>query len=452
MYKIKLTSLIPADNIATNDLFEVVDVSDPTMSSITGTNKRVTAQILANGLSSIITGGANITADTSGNAVRIKQSGTGNILALENNTTTQFVINSNGNVGIGTATPTEKLYVNGAIYLGGATTSQGTVASTTDLQQEINVSNRTNTYAVFGPAGASSDWAYLRQIGGFNSQVITLDMHDDLLNASGSSFAIRKIGSYGNNPDVVNTSLYIDGLNNIGIGTATPVCPLDISSAGIQINTNRVISSNSNSSGIVLAGGAGANGANIELYGSSHSGSANAAYIDANVTYFRSADSTSNFVTINSSTASPTPYRLQLSVDSAAKPSTSTWTVASDERLKENIEEADLDQCYDAIKSLPLKRYRWKDQIYSTEQVPDRNKIGWIAQDVQAVFPKAVSEHKFVYNQIKDADGTIISEDSIDDCLSFNSDQIYASLYGTVKKLITIVETLQDRLDELENK
>lgn len=148
--------------------------------------------------------------------------------------------------------------------------------------------------------------------------------------------------------------------------------------------------------------------------------------------------------------SSPT-YKLHLGTDSAAKPSTSTWTISSDERLKENIEAADLDVCYNAVKSIPLKRYRWKDEIYSTEQVPDRSKIGWIAQDVKNIFPKAVSEQKFVYNQIRDEDGIVVSEDAIEDCLSLNSDQIYAALFGAVQKLIKKVEDLESIIEELQN-
>ena len=59
--------------------------------------------------------------------------------------------------------------------------------------------------------------------------------------------------------------------------------------------------------------------------------------------------------------------------------------------LKENIELADLDRCYEIVKSVPLKRYTWKDNVYTLEQVTDRSKLGWIAQDVQAAFPKAVN-------------------------------------------------------------
>ena len=51
------------------------------------------------------------------------------------------------------------------------------------------------------------------------------------------------------------------------------------------------------------------------------------------------------------------------------------------------------------VKNLPLKRFKWRDEVYSDEQVVDRRKIGWIAQDVESVFPKAVNQYEFKYNQ-----------------------------------------------------
>jgi hypothetical protein len=129
-------------------------------------------------------------------------------------------------------------------------------------------------------------------------------------------------------------------------------------------------------------------------------------------------------------------YYLQLGVDSAAKPSTNTWTVSSDARLKTNITAANLNICYDNIKNIPLKRYTWRDEVYTSEQVQDRSKLGWIAQDVETVIPKAVEQ--------KDLHG-------ISDCRTLNSDQIIASLYGCVQKLISNVEGLQLKVESLES-
>lgn len=129
-------------------------------------------------------------------------------------------------------------------------------------------------------------------------------------------------------------------------------------------------------------------------------------------------------------------YSLHLNNDSAAKPSTNTWTVSSDERLKVNISMANLDTCYNNIKSIPLKRFTWRDDMFTNEEVPDRSKIGWIAQDVELVFPKAV-EQKSMYGY--------------DDCRTLNSDQLISSLYGTVQKLMTMVEELQSKVSALES-
>jgi len=174
-------------------------------------------------------------------------------------------------------------------------------------------------------------------------------------------------------------------------------------------------------------------------------------------------------------TTSPA-HQLQLSTDSAGKPSTNTWTIVSDERIKEEIELADLDICYEAIKNIPLKRFKWKDDVYTEQQVRDRHKLGWIAQDVEAVFPKSVGVYELKYNQVfeeiivpvveeeLDSDGNVItpaqperiekgeliSEEVIEDCRDLNADQLYAAMYGTIQKLISKVETLEAEVAALK--
>ena len=54
-------------------------------------------------------------------------------------------------------------------------------------------------------------------------------------------------------------------------------------------------------------------------------------------------------------------YQFQLSTAEGYKASGTTWQNPSDERLKEDIENANLDLCYDLLKQLPLDRYKWKD-------------------------------------------------------------------------------------------
>jgi len=128
-------------------------------------------------------------------------------------------------------------------------------------------------------------------------------------------------------------------------------------------------------------------------------------------------------------------YTLHLNTDSAAKTATNTWSVTSDQRIKENIVLADIDRCYEIVKTLDLKRYTWKDEFISAEMARDRSKLGWIAQEVETVFPKAVDT---------------VDMYGISDCKTLNSDQIYAVMYGAIKKLQQMGEAQALEITELK--
>jgi hypothetical protein len=89
-------------------------------------------------------------------------------------------------------------------------------------------------------------------------------------------------------------------------------------------------------------------------------------------------------------------YKLEISTDSAGKPGVGgLWTVVSDERIKANIVPADLDRCYEIVKSVPLKHFGFAPGVYTDDQIQDKHNLGWIAQDVQKVFKNAVSVKPF---------------------------------------------------------
>jgi hypothetical protein len=100
-----------------------------------------------------------------------------------------------------------------------------------------------------------------------------------------------------------------------------------------------------------------------------------------------------------------------------------TWGVTSDRRIKTNIEFANLDICYSSIQALTLRRYEYNSNLFSNRE--DKHIIGLIAQEVQPIFPKAVTQ---------------TSSLGFSDLLGINYDQLYMANLGATKKLMEVVE------------
>jgi hypothetical protein len=135
-------------------------------------------------------------------------------------------------------------------------------------------------------------------------------------------------------------------------------------------------------------------------------------------------------------TTSPA-YTLHLNSSSAAKPSTSVWSISSDARLKTNIQQADLSNCSDVLRSLPLKKFAWKDEYISHEMSMDRSILGWIATDVEQVLPRCVD--------------TIPEMFEFPNFKTLNPDQLYAAMYGSIQALQDRIKGLQSRISRIQN-
>ena len=108
------------------------------------------------------------------------------------------------------------------------------------------------------------------------------------------------------------------------------------------------------------------------------------------------------------------------------------WAIPSDRRIKDNIVKASYDKCFDNVKNIDLYRFNFKDNAVNTN---DFNQLGFIAQEVQSVYPKAVE-----VNKIQDKTG------EIPDLLSLNTTQIKYTLYGAVKHLLEKIEKIEKLL------
>ena len=116
-----------------------------------------------------------------------------------------------------------------------------------------------------------------------------------------------------------------------------------------------------------------------------------------------------------------------------------SWSTVSDIRIKENIEKASYDKCYESIDKLELYRFNYIKELHNINK--DFQQLGYIAQEVQDIFPKAVSTQEFHNEDL-----------NITDLLSIDITQINYSLYGTVKKLIEMYNDIENRISILENK
>jgi len=113
------------------------------------------------------------------------------------------------------------------------------------------------------------------------------------------------------------------------------------------------------------------------------------------------------------------------------------WSVLSDRRIKENIVKASYDKCLENVKNIELYNFNFKDNYVNTN---DRHQLGFIAQEVQQVYPKAVEVSRMIMNL----------EEKIDDLLTLNTTQIDYTLYGAVKCLIQKIENIKIKMEQIK--
>jgi hypothetical protein len=131
-------------------------------------------------------------------------------------------------------------------------------------------------------------------------------------------------------------------------------------------------------------------------------------------------------------------HLLQLGLDDAAKPSTNTWTIASDGRLKDPESIEPFTEGSELIRRLPQPvwfRYRKESGLPS-----DRRVAGWVAQDIAPVAPFMVrrTRQKLSVNDREDTE-----------TLSLNTNELSYAVVNTLKELLEDNRHLHERIHEL---
>ncbi len=367
-----------------------------------------------------------------------------------------LVLGNNVNVGIGTSTPSTKLDVNGQIRIRGGSPAAGKVlistadgtaswttpASLTGLPSVAGTANYVTKFIGTNSVGNSIIYDNGTNVGiGTTTPSTKLDVNGQIRIRSGSPGAGKVLTSDASGlatwttpaagPTVSGTTNYLpkftgttalgnsiifEGTSKIGIGTNTPVNKLDVEGGmvigasysgttsapanGLSVQGITTIRGNSSSSGYV------ANEAYpLQVFG--HARVNGALYVSDNISITRditagTASSVHNIYgriqSVDNIMIGPTGGTSGvLSVyGNAYKNSGSTWGSTSDARLKDI--HGSFEKGLNEIMKLNPIEFNYKAD--NPEGYPSNSKdtqIGLIAQDVQKVFPEAVTEDEKGY-------------------------------------------------------
>jgi hypothetical protein len=366
-------------------------------------------------------------------------------------TNPHFTVTHAGNVGVGTVNPSTMFSV--------GSTSQFRVDSSGDIARIRNlayawptahtasgvlINNGSGTLS-WGTIGAASVTANSLDFAQF-SDSMTIDANTTI-NMYGGGTA-RTLRFYNSNNSV--EAFFINGATGrIGIGTVSPNADLSFggnSARVIQMERHGTAGAAGNDLH-VRAGGAAANmsdgtggnlyltsgistgGAGSNIYLSTANASGLSGMGDVNPTIKMTITDSGN---VGIGLTNPT-YQLQLSEDSAAKPTSNTWTISSDERLKKDI--TVFADGLEVIRGIKPVHYK----LNGLAGLPmDAEGIGVLAQDIVNVAPYTVKTYEAYLNPGDTQKTTLFS---------FDSSALTFVAINAIKELDMRVSTLSTQLD-----
>lgn len=344
--------------------------STATAVRLTGTDVRMTInnttiQTLASGNNLSIN--AKVTnLDVPGNL--ILQANTNNVQAFKT-----------GNVGIGTLNPLQKLHVNGASIL----------ADNTIIYPRLYASS-----VVAGLVRDTATWTAVSGVGGRNANTGTTW-------AIGSSASNLQIGfSNGTTDNSLQTAIQVSGTRNVllnpvsgntGIGTLSPGYKLDVSGSGVYaarfINTSAsgrglyASCSNTAGSGYGVLG----YGGYIGIVGQANLGGAGARY---GVYGYATGGTIANYGVYGAAPANAGGTNSNWAVYASGSMYATSGFFSSDAKLKKDV--TTFENAMDKINQLQPRTYNFKTDEFKYMNLPAEKQYGFIAQELEKVFPEMV--------------------------------------------------------------
>ena len=353
------------------------------------------------------------------------------------------------NVGIGVANPVSKLHVDGSVQI----TDNGSL-----------ILDGSTSYAQIGIAGLGlSIW-------NFNASPISFWTHENVGSAS-PRLTIQNDGKVGIGTTTPQTLLHVKNIipsvrlendnGNYGSITFTPFDELSLFTLGAHPikfwtgNVQRMILSENGRLGI---GTTSLDNANVHISGMENNGTNSALRITSGSQYlmldgneidaygfgmYLNNNSSEDLVLVNGGGKvgiDRTPGTNKLEVNgTASKTSAGDWLANSDARLKKNIQYLESEEMLAKLLCMRGVAYEWNDQQTDSDR-PLGQQYGFLAQDLQKVWPENVSEDNLGFLQT--AYGTY--------------DHLYVegikALYQRIESLSVKNEKLASTNEELETK
>jgi hypothetical protein len=121
----------------------------------------------------------------------------------------------------------------------------------------------------------------------------------------------------------------------------------------------------------------------------------------------------------------------------------------SDERIKEDIVNADTQECINIIKRLPLKQYRYKEVLRDKCSGFTQSKVfGWVAQDIKADSVMNYASTTSDTAKYYDKETNSILEYEVENLEVINKPRMNCVVWGAVSGLIDIIEQQQQQINQ----
>ena len=339
-----------------------------------------------------------------------------NVTSFSTDTTEHMRINSSGNVGIGTTSPTSRL------HLSTTASVAARIIGANSSYTSMFIGNTATGAATLWLDGANgdlsgSDYAAIRQNNDLTLELYSAPLAGDLIMTLGGTERMR---------------VKKDG--NVGIGTTSPAATLhvdgsvrfeDLTSGILQVDSNGDVSVNTSLTSYTAGGDYGLtlSGTEFRLEDDRRRNSTTTDIYTGNTHDYTFYDAS---IGIRWYTAGSEDMRLENDGDLHVDRDVIAYsTTISDERLKDDVQT--IESACEKVSSLRGVEYTWNSGSRKGQR-----EIGVIAQEVEKVIPEIVREKK----------------------LPLMDDEVYKTV--DYEKLVAVLieanKELQDRVSKLESK